>query len=167
MSLTPFLLAALLHLPLTPRAPDSAWAVSGDLHVAQFATLDLDRLDREWAQPGKGAHITTDSETVRNRPIYTFLTMYGCHPDESGNCNVTAAFDVLDPDGKPYAHQPDTEGWKQPPIAGNIVIMASFLGLRIEAGEKLGKYLVRVTTTDHVARYAVHTEEALTVTEAK
>jgi hypothetical protein len=167
MSLGIVLAASLLPLPLTPPGRDNSWTVSGDLHVAQFATLDMDRLDREWGQPDKVAQLSTDSETVRNKPIFTFLAMYGCHPDTSGNCNVTAAFDVFDPDGKLYGHQRDTEAWKRPPIEGNIVIMASFLGLRVEPGEKLGNYLVRVTTTDHVTGSVVHTEEKLMVTEAK
>jgi hypothetical protein len=169
VSLTPILAAALLKLPLPlgEKLAEQVQGHSGDLDVVQMATLDLDRLHKEWEVPEAGVSLTTDNAAVRGRPIFTFLLISGCHAAADGNCNVTVDFEILDPRGKSYGRNSGAPAWPHPPLPiGTYILSEVFVGLRVEPGETLGQYKVLATATDHVAGSVVHTSGTLNISEA-
>ena len=120
----------------------------------------------DWAKPTVGAYLENDSQTLRNKPIFTFVIFKGCSADTSGNCNVTADYETTDPSGKQYDHTRAADIWVGHPPAPNesFQLSVSGYGLRIEDKDPLGVYRVRATITDHVSGVVVRTEESLTVT---
>ena len=130
--------------------------------VLQIATTDPDKLVRDWAQPAATAHLTTETEVTRNKPIVTFIVFKGCRADASGKCDVTAAYAVFDPAGQPYAQQTG-EVWKGAPTPNlDLQLSHAALGLVIEDKDPLGPYRVQVKVTDHVSGETLSTEQILT-----
>ncbi len=142
-------------------------ASSGDFAVLQIATLDDKALLAEWAKPTPGVSLQTASQMKRNQPIFTFINFKGCKPDRSGNCNVTADFDIFDPTGKSVGHAPAAKVLVGAPPApnGDIMLSAASMGLSIDDGDPLGPYMVKATVTDHVAGITLHTEKTLTAVD--
>ena len=138
-------------------------AKSGEFSVLQDATLKPDDLHANWLKQGPALAIEPSHEMHRHVQIVTFLIFFGCRADVSGNCNVTADFDVISPDGKLYAHQPDTEIWvgHPAPPPGHLQLSGAGLALTVEDQDPLGPYRIQVSTTDHVAGITLHTEQAL------
>jgi hypothetical protein len=150
-----------------PRAVETlnngAYAESPDnFSILQIATTDPDKLVKDWAQPTAGVHLTTETEVTRNKPIVTFIVFKGCQADASGHCDVTAAYAVFDPAGKPYAQQTGVV-WKDAPTPDlNLQLSLSALGLLIEDKDPLGPYRVEVTVTDRVSGVTLRTKQILT-----
>jgi hypothetical protein len=100
----------------------------------------------------------------RGQPIDTFIAFRGCRADAAGRCNVTAAFELRGPDGKPQAHPPMEVLANQPrPPAGLIYLSHQSLGMTFTADDPVGAYIMRATVTDHVAAIALHTQQTLMV----
>ncbi len=160
--------AAIAPATVVPKpASDKSAAMAGDLYVRQLATDSVDRLFKEWAQPTP-PHLTTTTQTERNKPIFTFIIFGGCRRDAQGHCDVVANFEIIDPDGGSYGKQGDAPLLQgtAPEEAKMLILSQSSLGLVIEKGEKLGVYLVKVEVTDRNAKVVARTEQALTVVEA-
>jgi hypothetical protein len=130
-----------------------------------IATVDKDTLMSDWAKPTSGAYLTNDSQTVRNKPIFTFIIFKGCTADKSGNCNVTADYETTDPNGNLYDRTRAAKMWvgRPPPPNYDLELSVAGYGLRIEDKDPVGAYRVRATITDHVSGAVLHTEESLTV----
>lgn len=141
------------------------FAVSGGFGVMQIATNDPDQLMAEWRKPTPGVSAKVSTQTPRHRQITTFLVFKGCRADASGNCNVTADFDVYDPTGKPCAQSKLIKVWVNlPPAPGNnLQISSTGFGVSFDDGDSSGAYRVVATTTDHNAGVTLHTEQTLTV----
>jgi hypothetical protein len=140
-------------------------ASSGDFSVLQIATTNVDKLYADWMKPTAGAYLTTDSQTVRNKPIVIFIIFKGCSSDKLGNCNVTADFETTGPNGNHYDQTRTAEIWvgHPPPPNFNFQLSAAGYGLRIEDKDPIGVYRVRATITDHVSGIVLHTEQSITV----
>jgi len=169
--LAPLLIAAPAAAPVSERSSTSSTvernqATVGELPVLQIATDDDQRLLAEWAQPTPP---TTKERIERNKPIHTFLAVGGCRRDEAGQCDVTASFEVLDPDGAIYARQADAVVLKgpAPEPAANLLLSQSSLALIVEDGEKLGYYLVKAEVIDRNAKLTARTELKISVVEAR
>lgn len=133
----------------------------------QIATTEPDQLEHEWAQPTPGVHLPAQDEAARNQRIFTYITFGGCRAGPDGNCDVTARFDILDPQGKPYGPPQEALLWNHLPMPpGNLQLGQAAVGLQVEPGKPLGKYRVIAHTTDHVANITLTTEQTLTITEA-
>lgn len=144
-----------------------AQAENGPLKAFQFGVVDLDRLDREWAVPGEGVRLSTTSSTVRNKPIFIAFVFSGCVAKADGACDVTADFQVLAPDGKVYADQKAAPAWPRAPLGPSLLMLSDAkLGLRIENGEALGTYTVRIVIHDNVAKRDVAIQDEIQVGEA-
>jgi hypothetical protein len=154
-----------------PAAPSPDRAESGGFAVLQIASDNAARFHAEWDKPGAGANLSTDSKTVRNVPIVTFLIFTGCKADAAGNCDVTADFHVIGPNDKApeeYATARDAPVWKGKAPAPHIFLRSSAeLGLEIEDKDPLGAYVVRAVVTDHNANITLKTEQTLTAVAAK
>lgn len=141
------------------------FAASGGFGVMQIATNDPDQLMVEWRKPTPGVSVKGSTQTPRHRQITTFLVFKGCRADASGNCNVTADFDVFNPTGKPCAQSRLNEVWvNHPPAPGsNLQLSSTGFGISFDDGDPLGAYRVLATATDHNAGITLRTEQVLTV----
>jgi hypothetical protein len=149
-----------------------AAASSGDLAVLQTATTNPDKLTADWLNVEEGTDRTTgfdlhnDARTTRNKPIVTFIVFRGCRPNSYGNCNLTADYNVVGPDGKPYAEAKLVQLWvdRPPPPSQNLELSASGFALVFEPKDALGDYRVHAIISDHVAGITLNTEQVLTLT---
>ena len=147
-----------------PSTPHSK--ASGRFAVAQIATIDADQFMDEWRKPTPGVRLKTSTRTRRNQPIFTFITFRGCHADAAGKCNVTVTYDVSAPSGKTYAHSTMDVWASQPqPPKDYIQLSRQGFGLVFDQKDGLGSYIVRATTTDHVAGISVQTQQELVVSD--
>lgn len=147
-----------------PSTPHSK--VSGLFAVAQVATTDADQFMAEWRKPTPGVRLNTTTRTRRSLPIFTFITFRGCRADPAGKCNVTVTYDVSAPSGKRDAHSTIDVWASQPqPPKSYIQLSKQGFGLVFDHKDGLGSYLVRATTTDHVAGITVHTQQELVVSD--
>lgn len=146
------------------KAPERNVARAGTFGVLQIATTDPQRLFVEWAKPTPGVAVTTATRVRRNQPIVTFIIFQGCKPDASGNCKVTADFEVTAPNGRLYHKAKGAEVWvgRKAPPKGALQLSVGGLGLKVEDKDPLGPYRVRATVTDHVAAVVLRTEQTLT-----
>jgi len=134
----------------------------------QFAVDDLDRLDREWAVTTPGAKLTSTSSAIRNKPIFAAFVFTGCKAKADGQCDLVADFTVTDPDGKQYAEHRDAAVWPRAPLAKGVLMRSdALLGMRVEPGEPLGRYMVRITLHDRVAGVDIATSQMIEVREAE
>ena len=169
MGLSMLFAATLLALQ-TPSAEPPAQpgpeARAGDLHVLQLWSVDQDQFMRQWQQ-ATPPNLTTDSRTERNRPIFMFLIFGGCRADAQGNCRLTGNIEIRDPDGAIYEAPANAIFWDNQPAPNPQLLTLSpqGLGLRIEDGEKLGVYRIRVSVTDVHAGRTAYTESEITVVE--
>src|SRR5689334_6419387 len=83
-----------------PPAPGSQ-AAEGGFGVTALTTDDAEGFLREWDGPTPPNLPTTD-RVVRGRPIRLMLIFYGCGAGADGNCNATATFVTLRPDGSTF-----------------------------------------------------------------
>ena len=172
------LAAMALVVAIGPASAQDAWlrdgkvmkdqpnaATFGSFGVMQIATNDPDRLIADWSKFAPGVSVKASTQTFRNRTITTFLVFKGCRAGASGNCNVTADFDVSDPEGKLCGQSKSVEIWVgRPPAPGNNLQLSSAgFGLSFDDNDPLGAYRVRATVTDHIAEITTHTEQFLTV----
>ena len=131
-----------------------------------MATTDAQGFLRDWNKPGPHADIHGATTVRRGQPIDTFIAFRGCRADAQGRCNVTASFELRDPNGKPVAYPP-LEVWanRPQPAPGLIYMSRQSLGMTFTADDPLGAYVVRAAVTDHVAGITLHTQQVLTVSK--
>lgn len=157
--------------PLTEERAALAFGPSaavGPLNVVQFWTQDMERLHREWAQPAPPT-LTLDTATTRNKPITMAIIVGGCTPDMNSACNLTGQVEIFGPDGKPYGTpMEEISIWPkgQPALEKNVrLISPTSMTMKIEDGEKLGEYRVRLTVRDYNANIQAVTQQIITVVE--
>jgi hypothetical protein len=140
-------------------------ASSGGLAIVQIAVADPNGLVADWRKQTPGVQVHMTEATVRHKALYTFIIFKGCKADASGNCNLTADYEVIGPDGKLFSKQTDVSVWVARPAPSEAALQLSTgaLGLLIEDKDLLGAYLIKTTTTDHIAGVSLATEETLTV----
>ena len=164
-------LTTLMLATTPPVALPSESGQNADFAVIQLAVPDVDGLIKQWAVPGAGVEITTTNRLVRDKATFTAIVFKGCMTDPKGDCHVTARYQITDPDGQPYegkANDPPRPVYDGKPVAApNLQLGGAFFGLRIEHGEALGAYLVRIETTDVVSHRTIITQSVLTAVEAE
>lgn len=148
----------------SPAQPGST-AVGGMLRVQQIATNDVRQLLEAWAKPTIGVSLNVTTRTVRGKPITTFLVFFGCAPDPSGNCNLTADFDVTDAQGKVTLVTKAIAIWTKPPSANAAYLLSmSSFGVGFDEADEIGDFNINVVTVDHVAGVKVRTRQTITLT---
>ncbi|MBV9996524.1 MAG: hypothetical protein JO127_15070 [Caulobacteraceae bacterium] len=156
--------AAQASAPTPPPEPTSAAAARG-FAVVQIATNDPKRLIADWFKPKPGQQLATSTDMIASKPIVTFLIFKGCAPAADGNCNVTADYEVTDPNGNAYDQTEEAAIWvgRPPPTGDGLQLAASSYGFRLKPKDPLGVYRVRVTIVDHVSGLMLQTQQSLTV----
>jgi len=147
-----------------PAGPDPSRAQAGGLAVMLISTTNPDKLVADWNQPKPGAQLTVDRQTVRHRPIFTFILFQGCKADAKGACNVTADFETRGPSGKSYDQTKGGKVWvgRLAPPANSLQLSEGALGIEIEDRDRLGAYRVDATVTDHVSGVTLHVQNTFT-----
>jgi hypothetical protein len=151
--------------------PPAKKLTDGQFEVLVMAVPDLDKFDQEWAVPSEGANLTTTSRLVRNNPTFVVVLFGGCTKNVQGNCRIDVRHELNGPDGRPYD---GLDGTKTNPVAeipiartDAFFLAPQLLGVRIETGEALGPYKLRVRVSDLVADRHVTSDLTLTAVEAE
>lgn len=161
------LLAAAVALDPPGQKPQEG--SDGPFKVVVAAVPDIDQFDREWQVRTAGVQITTTARLVRNKMTYVVVLFGGCVRNAEGKCRLAVRHEVRQPDGKVYD---GLDGSKVAPTADvpvsrdNSFYMApQLMGVRIEPGEALGPYEVKVTVSDVIGNRSVATVQTLTAVE--
>jgi hypothetical protein len=164
--------AVLAHLPddgfatPTPRASRSMDGFSATLLLSDAP----DEVLQSWTAPTTvNAAVRTADTVERGAPIVAFVFFSGCLPDESGNCNASADFTILRPDGSVYENFSGRDLWKGKPAppGGTLRLSAEYVGVVIEPGDPLGTYQVRVDVHDLNAGTTLPLREAFTAVSGR
>jgi hypothetical protein len=144
---------ALLALvaPASAQQTDPSEARNGSFGGKLLITDDLEGFWKQWEQPDT-PQIATTSKVTLAKPVYGMILFYGCRAAATGKCKVTAHFEIIAPDGRPYDKPATGEAWSGPPAADHALqaSLASF-GFRLEPKDQLGRYRMKVVLTDDVA----------------
>lgn len=164
--IAPLLLAA-AAAAATPSPSD--FASRDGFSVQQIITDDASRLVRDWARPDQATESPVIDRIGRERVVDSFVVFKGCRPNPVQQCNVTADFMLIGPQGQVYARHRDAALWvgKAPPEMDALALSESSLGIFIEPEDPAGDYIVRADVTDHVAGITLRTEKRLTVDPAE
>ena len=146
-----------------PVAGETNLGTDGPLAVMQVETADARGLMAAWPKPSPAVQMKGAAD-IRLGQITTFLIFKGCTPDLAGVCNVTADFEVVDPRGVKATQRDVPVRVGQKPAQGDLLLLSTTgFDLTLGAGNAVGTYHIRATTTDHVANRSVRTEQALTL----
>jgi len=141
---------------------DPSHAHSGDFAVMLVVTADPDGFLKQWEQPDQPGYlprVTTTSKLRRGETIVAFVVFAGCGADTSGDCNSTADFSLLKPDGSEYGKLATGELWrKKKPPPTHLQLGVGQLRVRIEPDDPLGTYTLKVAAHDLVAHKDVPLE---------
>lgn len=167
-----FLLLPLLvsSIALSPRQPPETGS-NGPLKTVMIAVPDIEQFDRQWAVKTDGAEVTSTSKLVRGKPTFVVVLFGGCQTDENATCRIEVRPNVTGPDGKPYDGLDGTKVLPAEEIqvarSDAFYLAPQLLGIRIEPGELLGPYQIRMTVTDVNASRSVTLKDTLTAVEAE
>jgi hypothetical protein len=137
-------------------APDDGGSARRDgFGAVLLITPDREAFEQAWAGPTPPNLVTTD-RAQRGQPVFAMLLFTGCLAGSDGNCDVTAEFAILKPDGSTYDSPVQAPVWGAQPAPGdNLQLSRASLGLRIEPGDPMGTYTIQVTVTDRHRRVAI------------
>jgi len=151
--------------------PGMEKVTDGPFEAIVVAVPDLDTFDRQWAVKTVGAEITSTNRLVRNKPTFVVVLFGGCAKNAQGNCQIDVRHELTAPDGRPYD---GLDGSKSNPAADipmsqtdAFFLAPQLLGVRIEPGEALGPYRLRVTVSDLVGHRKVVAQQTLTAVESE
>lgn len=145
--------------------PDPSLASASGFGVQMLITADYEAFWKAWEGPTPPQLSVTD-RTERGKPVMAMLLFTGCKAGADGNCNLTADYHIRAPNGTPYGKPLSGPVWKLPPAPNyNLQLSEGSIGLRVEPGEMLGRYKLKATVTDHVARLTVTVEAPVEVVE--
>lgn len=163
------MIAALILAAATASAPASDFASRRGFAVQQIVTDDAARLLRGWSHPEEADESPAVDHLARGQAVDAFIVFRGCKPNPVQQCNVTADFTLIGPQGQVYAEHRDAELWvgKAPPAMNALALSESSLAIVIEPDDPAGHYVVRADVTDHVAGITLRTEKTLEVDPAE
>jgi hypothetical protein len=170
------LLLLLALIAATPAAAQDGWQNGGDgppapgsqaaqdgFGVMALTTDDSERFFREWNGPTPPTLPTTDRVT-RGHPIRLMLIFCGCGAGADGNCNATADFVTLRPDGSTFEEAAGAEVWRGPATIGtNLYLSPSSWIAQIPPDAPTGNWILRARVTDHVRGITLQVERRVTI----
>lgn len=158
-----------LAVPTVPQAARTAgpepWeqASREGFGALALSTSDYDGFMREWASPTPPT-LPTTTLAERGQRVTFMLLFHGCRAGADGNCNVTADFSILRPDGTSYGEMPAAPIWRGPAVGDNSLRLAEAgPALIVEPEDPAGTWTLRARVTDHIRGVTVQVESRLRV----
>ena len=128
------------HLTDTPDMKSS-----GAFGAMVLLTAKEKETFEKWGIPSVEVFIDTADTFKKNEFVTVLVFFVGCGVNEIGHCNLAVKFKVIQPDGGIYADLLQQEAWTGKSPSDNTVQMStSYIKIRIEDHEPLGKYEVLV-----------------------
>lgn len=166
-------LVAALLLALTPPATAAAGQAGGPepweqasrdgFGVLALSTPDYDGFMQAWAGPTPPT-LPITSTAERGQRVTLMLIFHGCQAGPDGNCNITADFSILRPDGSSYGEMPGAPVWRGPAVTGQTLRLAETgPALIVEPADPAGTWTLRARVTDQVRGVTVEVESRLRV----
>jgi hypothetical protein len=144
-------------------APDPSRSSRDGFAAMMLVTDDSEAFWRAWNVPTP-PHLPTTGRAVRGRPVTGMVIFSGCSAAPDGNCNVTAEFVFLRPDGSRYGEPLRGDLWKGPPATGqNLQLGIGGAALIVEPDDPMGVWTIRALVTDNVRGVTIQIEERVTV----
>lgn len=165
------ILAFLAAAALDPPGLKPQEGKYGPFKVVVAAVPDIEQFDRQWAVRTAGVQLTSTARLTRNKLTYVVVMFGGCQRNVEGKCRIAVKYEIRQPDGTVY------EGMDGSKVASAVDVPVSRensyylapqrLGVRIEPGEALGPYEVKVTVSDLVGNHSISTVQTLNAVEAE
>ncbi len=165
------ILALLATAALDPPGLKPQEGYDGPFKVVVAAVPDIDQFHRQWEVRTAGVQITSTARLIRNKMTYVVVMFGGCERNAEGKCRIAVRHEVRQPDGKAYGGMDGSKG--APPVDvpvsrdNSYYLAPQLMGVRIEPGEALGPYEVKVTVSDLIGSRSVTTFQTLTAVEPK
>jgi hypothetical protein len=156
---TNFIRFVLIAMLILPALVNAGWVDKNGNHLmdtpnmksrgAFGALMLLTAKEKEtfekWDIPSAEVFIDTADTFKKNEFVTVLIFFVGCGVNQIGQCNLAVKFKVIQPDGGIYADLPQQEAWTGESPSDNTVQMGtSYIKIRIEDNEPLGKYEVLV-----------------------
>ena len=107
----------------------------------------------KWKTPSSSVPSFTEAKTVaKGQQVYVLAFFSNPLLDNSGDADVTCDLDITRPDGTSSLHQTDVSCFKGKikESANHLFLSAPVIGFTREAGDKVGKWVVRIALKDNV-----------------
>ena len=107
----------------------------------------------KWETPSSSVPSFTEAKTVtKGQQVYVLAFFSNPLLDNSGDADVTCDLDITRPDGTSSLHQTDVSCFKGKikESANHLFLSAPVIGFTGEAGDKAGKWVVRIALKDNV-----------------
>ena len=123
-----------------------------------IVVADPQKFMEDWQKP-EMPHIEPVKETKRGELLGAFVLFAGCTTDTQGKCNAEVDYAFYRPDGKLVGERKNQPLWKEaaPPVP-NIQLSRAILGIRLEAADPLGEYIVKAKVSDLNAQVSFELE---------
>lgn len=143
--------------------PDPSRSSRDGFAAMMLVTDDSEAFWRAWDGPTP-PQLPTTSRAVRNQPVNGMVIFSGCAAGPDGNCDVTAEFVFLRPDGSRYGESLRGDLWKGPPAPGPTLRLGTgSAALIVEPGDPMGVWTIRARVTDNVRGVTLQIEQRVTV----
>lgn len=152
------------------HSDESSWkGRDGDFRVRLGVTLYPVGLVSAFDAPERPAMpVLLDTDTVvPDQRFGVYLVFSGCMEGADGNCNTTAAYEIVLPDGKVAVRRDDMDVWHRPaPSRGMPQLSEGVWVTAAEVSDPYGPHLIRAIVTDHVAGRTMELERFVTLKPA-
>ena len=129
---------------------EGSQAAEGGFGAMVLMTDDREGFFRAWDGPTP-PNLPVTSRADRDRPVYAMVIFYGCAAGPDGNCNVTAEFTSLRPDGRQDGETMPGGLWEGPALEGqNLRLGTAAAALVVRPPDPAGLWRMQVRVTDRV-----------------
>jgi hypothetical protein len=131
----------------------------GEFAARMFLTPDANKAIKDYTEGRPVSMIKDAATSLHGHSFHVMYQIAGCAVDPNGKCNVTAAFEVIQPSGGLYMKvSTERGGWtlnllvnEPPPMkgrwkVGKVVRVPMFGNPRLA---EVGEYLILMKVTDH------------------
>jgi len=152
-----------------PLEDTASMKSNGDFGAQLIVIGDEEAFFRRWLTPSAEVRLDTVSEVERGGSVIVPVIFSGCRADASGNCDVTADYTILRPDGSVYAESNQVEIWRNRPAPppGLLELAVEYMKLIIEPSDPEGAYTILARVTDHVLDVSLVLTQHVTVLIAR
>ncbi len=123
---------------------------SGSLHAMMVLTSDLEAARRAWQESASSPKMITVTQARPGDNVSTLIMLHGCTPDQTGRCNVDAAFRLEVPGGEQF-EAGRGKLWSADPLSGLLVLGNASASLVVAPDWAPGQYVFHALVLDRVA----------------
>lgn len=139
----------------TPQPDTESMRSAGDFGVQIVLTADEAQFRRAWNSQKTPPKLSTTNNARVGDTVSAMLVFHGCTPARTGNCDVTAEFEVDEPNGKKVAAGSGPLWSSKPMPPGMLQLGLASLAIGFDKSDAPGDYKVTAKVKDKVSGHAI------------